>query len=244
MAKKVTHQQIRKSLQKDEFREFVNQVVVYTKNNIENLLISAVIVAVAVILVPLYFRNQAANEMRASNLLDRGTSIYMQPVDPDQALHGQGFKSIQEKYQKAQEAYAEVGNAYHSTKAARLSRLGEADSWFYLKAYDKALPVFQEELAKNAKDFFAPTIAERIGVCQENMQKWQEALATYQGLLQAHPDYFNARAVRMAMARCEHHLGKDAEAKKTLSEELAKDPGSYWSEAARQLLALYTQPVK
>lgn len=240
MAKQVTHQQIRKTLKHDEFRELIGKALVYAKHNLENILISAVILAVIAILVPLYFRNQAANETRASNLLDRGTSIYMQTVEPETAAGGQVFKSVQDKFQKAREAYAEVSGTYHNTKAARLARLGEADSWFYLKDDDQALAILREDLAKHPGDFFAPTIRERIGVCLEDQKKWQDALNTYQDLLLQNPDYFNARSVRLGVARCEQHLGKTAEAQKLLEEEIAKEPGGYWSEAARRQLALYS----
>ncbi len=236
MAKKrYTHQQIRKSLKKDELRDMLTRAVDFAKGNTENLLIAAIIVGVLAVLLPMYFRHQADNEVRAASLLEQAIYYNLQPVQtesPD-ALRP-SFKTLAEKYQKCREAYAEVANTYPNTRAARLGRLGEANSLFFLGKYTEAQGVYQAELDKLPKDFLAPTLRERIGACQENLQKWPEALATYQALLAEDPGYFNRRSVRLAEARCLFHLGKTAEARKLLDAEEQQGAGDFWSEAARE----------
>ncbi|NTV52668.1 MAG: hypothetical protein HGA76_06630, partial [Candidatus Firestonebacteria bacterium] len=142
--KHIKHKQILKTLKRDELREGVDRAVAFAKHNTENLLISVIILVVLIILVPMYFKHQAENEMRASNMLDRAISISAQPVQGENGL-GQGFKTLDEKYHKTLEAYQEVSTTYRNTKVAVLARLGEADCWFYLKDYAKAAAICREE---------------------------------------------------------------------------------------------------
>jgi tetratricopeptide (TPR) repeat protein len=235
-----THQQIKKNLKRDELREAIDKLVHFTKGNTENLLIAGILVAVMIILVPLYFRHQAGNELRAANLLDRAMMIYLQPVKDAASTAAGTFKTAAEKYKKAQEAFAEVTGAYPRTKAARWAKLGEANAWFYLKAPEKALAIFQEELAKAPKDVIAPSIQERIAACYVNLQKWAEAQATYEKLLAEFPEYANRRAVRLELARVLRSQNKMEESRKILEEEKNIEPGSYWSEQARRQLAFAT----
>jgi predicted negative regulator of RcsB-dependent stress response len=240
MAKKrYTHQQIRKTIKRDELRDGLDKLVHYAKTNTENLLIAVIIGVVIVVLIPLYFRHQAGNELRAANLLDRGLSYDMQPVDAQGAVLGRGFKSLEEKYQKTRDAFAEVTSTYRGTQAARLAGMGQANSQFWAKQYDKALAAYQSLLAEHKQDFWTPTLQERVGACQENLKQWQDALNTYQALLVQTPDYFNHRAVRVAEARCLFHLGKTKEARELLQAEMKIEPGSYWAEQARQQSTLF-----
>lgn len=245
MAKKrYTHQQIRKSLKRDELREGLDRIVHYAKTNTENLLISAIIVVVILVLVPLYFRHQATNEMRSASLLDRALSYSMQPVSDPAADFGGGFKSAGEKYKKTQEAYAEVSNTYRGTRAGRLAGMGAANALYYQKQYQQALTAFQEQLDQHKNDFWTPTIRERIAACQENLGKWQDALAAYEAVLAQAPDYFGRRYVRLGIARCQARLGKLEEARRLLKAEQETEAGGYWSEQARQQLALLEQNQK
>jgi tetratricopeptide (TPR) repeat protein len=234
----IKHKQILKTLKRDELREFIDRIMAFSKSNTENLLISVIIVVVLAILVPMYFKHRAENEMRASNLLDRAISVSMQPVQGEASGFAQGFKNYEEKYRKTLEAYQEVSTTYHGTRVAILAKLGEAQCWFYLKDYAKAMGVYTEALGKHADDFYTPGILDHMGACLENQQKWGEALKSYQDLLQRFPAYYGRRAVRLAEARCQASLGKLDEARRILAEEAAVDPGSAASEAARQQLAL------
>ncbi len=243
MAKKrYTHRQIRHSLKTNELQDFLQKGLAAAKNNTENLLISAIILGVLVIMVPMYFRHQAGNEMRASNLLDRAISISLQPLNPTGAsFKGEGFQTLKEKYQKTREAFAEVSATYRNTRAARLARMGEANALFYLQEYESALALYRELLPKHSQDMFGPTIQERIGVCLENLQRWREAKETYAGLLSQSPDYFNRRAVNLGTARCQFHLGDAEAARNILQKESETEPGSPWAETARRLLAYEVQ---
>jgi tetratricopeptide (TPR) repeat protein len=245
MAKKLyTHQQIRKTLKQDDLRVGLDRLWHYARTNTENLIIAGIIVGGIAVLVPLYLRHQATNEMRATSLLDRAWSYISQRVDLNAAMVGQGFKSYEEKYQKVQQAFAEIGSTYRGTRAAKLAADGEAVAWFSLREYDKALAAFQALLAQHPKDFWTAGLLARIGACQEGLAKWQEALATYQTLAQDWPDYFDLRSVRLGTARCLAHLGKLEEARKLLAAEAAADPGSDVSQEAGRLLALYAGGVK
>lgn len=245
MAKKLyTHRQIRKSLKQDDLKIGLEQLWHYAKTNTENLLITVIIVGVIVVLVPLYFRHQSTNELRATSLLDRAMTYASQPVDLNSALVGQGFKSYEEKYQKLQQAFTEVVSTYRGTRAAALAAEGEANAWFYQRQYEKALAAYQTLLDQHRKDFWTPTLQERVGACQESLGKWQAASAIYTALLQTSPDYFNRRAVRVALARCQFHLGQVEAARKALQTEAADVPGSPWAQQARQLLALYGGETK
>ncbi len=237
--KHIKHKQILRELKRDDLREVVEKIVGFAKTNTENLLISVIILVVLIILIPMYFKHQAENELRASNMLDRAISVSMQPVQGDNLfMMGQAFKTPEEKFRKTLEAYQEVSTTYRNTKVAILARMGEANSWFYLKEYDKAVAIYQEELVKHANDYYTPVLKARLGACQESQQKWNDAIQTYQGVLAQFPGYYERRAVRLSLARCLVKNQKLDDAKKILSEEQAVEPGSTWAEMARQQLAL------
>ncbi len=242
--KKYTHQQIRQSLTRDDLRAGLERLWQYARSNTENLIIAGIILGGIVVLVPLYLRHQATNEMRATSLLDRAWAYASQPVDLNSALVGQGFKSYEEKYQKVQQACAEIVSTYRGTRAAKLAAEGEAEAWFALRQYDKALSSYQALLAQHAKDFWTPVLQNRIGACQEGLNQWPAALGTYQALQQAWPDFFDLRAVRLGTARCLAHLGKLDEARKLLTAEAAVEPESDEAQEAGRLLALYAGGAK
>jgi tetratricopeptide (TPR) repeat protein len=235
----IKHKQILRTLKRDELREGIDRAVAFAKANTENLLISVIILVVLIILVPMYFKHQAENEMRASNLLDRAISISLQPVVGAGAQPGQGFKTLDEKYHKTLEAFNEVSTTYRNTKVAILARLGEADGWFYLKDYAKAEAICREELAgKHAQDYWAPQLQARLAACQENQLKWGDAARTYGGIISASPAYYDLQDVRLGLARCESKLGQPEAAKKVLEQVQAADPTGFWAETARQQLVL------
>jgi tetratricopeptide (TPR) repeat protein len=236
--KHIKHKQILRTLKRDELRDGLDRAVAFAKANTENLLISAIILVVLIILVPMYFKHQTENEMHAANLLDRAISLSQQPVQGSNAGAGQAFKSLDEKYHKTLEAYQEVSTTYRKTKAGILARLGEADCWFYLKDYAKVAAICQEELGTHAQDYYAPQLLARLAACQENGSKWEEAARMYQGILNRFPAYYDLQGVRLGLARCESKAGKIAEAKKILQQVQSLDASGFWAEAARQQLAL------
>ena len=223
----ISHKQIRRTIKKDELRELLDFVTHFAKTNTENLLISVIIIGVIIVLVPMYFRHQAENEMRSANILDRALSYSMQPVNPAGAMVGQNFKNLEEKYKKCLEAYGEITGTYRNTHAANVARLGEAQALFNLKEYAKAEGIFQEELEKHAQDYLTPELKVSVAACLENLEKWQEALVHYQEVLNEYPKCYDRRGVRLAVARCLLQLGKTDEAKKLLKEEQALEPGSF-----------------
>lgn len=241
MAKKrYSHKQIRKSLKQDELRNFLNRTIRFFRTNTENLMISAIIIGVIAILIPLYFRHQAGNEKRAQNLLNRAISYYNHPLAGGERASGREyFRSREEKYKKSQQAFTEIATTYRNTRAAGLASLGEANSWFYLKEYEKAMLIYQEQLQKKGEEDIGFTIPERLAACQENLEQWPEALATYQAILAEQPDYFNRRAVNISIARCYWNLDRKAEARELLAKEQSEEPGSYWSEIARRQMVVY-----
>jgi predicted negative regulator of RcsB-dependent stress response len=240
MAKKYySHQQIRKSIKRDELRDFTNRAFHFARTNTENLLISAVIVAVVAILVPLYFNHLESNEHRASSLLNNAINYYIQPLAGQHAAVGsEAFRSLDEKYKKTQQAYSEVATTYKNTKSAQIARLGEANALFFQKKYNDALAIYQQELPQHVKDTLGSSIQFRMGQCQESQAHWKEALGIYQEILRQDSQNYNRHAIRQAMARCYSGLGQKAEAEKLLNEEKAEKGGGYWAEAARQQLAM------
>lgn len=246
MAKKrYTHKQIRKSIKQNELLNALNRGLAFFRGNTENLLITGIIIAVIAILVPLYFNNKKENERRADTLLNRAIGYTIQPIAEGRTASPEGaFRTAEEKYQKAQKAFAEIVASYRNTRAADQARVNEANAWFYLKEYEKALPLFQDALTRTNQALARATIQGRIGACQENLAQWQAARDTYQGLLSGEAEYFNARAVRLALARCHFQLGEKAEAEKMLLAERDREPGSYWSEIARQQLVIHAGTLK
>jgi len=246
MAKKrYTHKQIRKSIKHDELRDLLGRLYDFVRKNTENILITVIIFVVILILIPLYFNNRRQNEQRAYSLLNRAISYSMQPVaeglvDPSSGA----FRTLDEKYKKVQQLFAEVSATYRNTHAALLAKVGEANASFYLKEYKEAIALYREAKLKQTDLHMKSTFDERIGACLENLGKWQEALNAYQSILKENPNYFNQRAVRISMARCLMNLGQSAQAKDILKAEQEKEPGSYWSEVARRRLLLQAQGQK
>lgn len=233
MAKKLyTHKQIRKSIKQDELRNALTKLIAAARQNTENLLIAAIIVIVIAVLIPLYFHNQSENGKRAVELLNRSLAWSLQPLG---ASGGEYFRTAAEKYQKIQQGCAEVSTSYRNTPAAQQARWLEANSWFYLGEYAKARDIYQTEAAKAKDPLLRGTLLERLGASQENLKEWGPAGQTYESLLAEYPDYFNRRAVRLALARCQRQLGQAEAADKILQAEAAEEPGSYWAEMARQM---------
>lgn len=233
MAKKLyTHKQIRKSIKQDELRNALTRLITSARQNTENLLIVGIIVVVIAILIPLYFHNQRENGKRAVELLNRAVGWSLQPLG---AAGGESFRTAAEKYQKAQQGFAEVTASYRNASAAQQARRLEANSWFYLGEYAKAREIYQTEAAKAKEPTLRGSLLERLGACQENLKEWDAARQTYETLLAELPGYFNRRAVRLAIARCQRQLGQAEEADKILQAEEAAEPGSYWAEVARQM---------
>ena len=104
MAKKrYSHKQIRKSIKQDELRNALTRIVAFGKKNTENILISAIIFIVILVLIPLYFNNREKNEERATGLLNRAMNYSRQPVAGKFADPSSGtFRTREEKYGKTQ----------------------------------------------------------------------------------------------------------------------------------------------
>ncbi|MCD4812364.1 tetratricopeptide repeat protein [bacterium] len=240
MAKKrYSHKQIRKSIKKDELRDLIDKSAVYVRSHTENILIAAILLIVVIVLVPLYFNNRQENERRAGSLLNRAVGYTLQPIadgmgDPNREV----FRTLEEKYTKVRQTFTEISATYKNTRAARVAMLGEADATYYLKDYEKARDIYQAVLLQT-KDFATQgTLKEKIAACYENLGKWEDALGIYQELVDGEPVYFNQRSVKMGMARCYSGLGRKAKAQEIYFSEKENDPGSYWSEVARQKLSM------
>jgi tetratricopeptide (TPR) repeat protein len=236
MAKKrYSHKQIRKSIKQDELRNALTRIIEFSKKNTENILISAIIFIVILVLIPLYFNNRAKNEERAGGLLNRAMNYSMQPIAGAYADPNSGaFRTLDEKYKKVQSSFNEITGTYRNTRAAQIAKVGEANASFYLKEYDKAIGLYQDAKLKQSDVQLKLTLDERIAASQSNLQKWQAALDVYQFILSEAPDYFNKRSVRLQMARCYTNLNQNEKAKAILEVEKNEDPGSYWSEIARR----------
>lgn len=240
MAKqKYTHQQIRKTLKQDDLKVGLERLWHYARTNTENLIIAVILLGGILILVPLYFRHQATNEMRAASLLDRAWGYAAQPVDLEAALSGRGFKSYEEKYQKVQQACAEIIATYRGTRSAKLAAQSEAQAFFALRQYDKALAAYQALLAQHPKDHLTASLQARIGASQEGLGQWAAALDIYRALQQAWPDAPEFRSARLGEARCLARLGKMDEARALLTEEAALLTESSTAQEAHRLLTLY-----
>jgi tetratricopeptide (TPR) repeat protein len=246
MAKKrYTHKQIRKSIKQDELRDLLTRVFTLSKKNTENILISVIVLAVIVILIPLYFNNREKNEQRANNMLNRAINYSLKPVAEGKvSSEGGEFRTLTEKYKQVQQSFAEISGTYRNTRAANLAKVGEANASFYLKEYAKAMFLYQEAKPKQPDSQLRFTLDERIAACHESLGQWQAALDTYQKILRENPEYFNQRAVRLHMARCYENTGQNDKVNEILRTEEAADPGSYWSEAARQKLNLRLKEQK
>ncbi|MBN1594285.1 tetratricopeptide repeat protein [candidate division FCPU426 bacterium] len=226
-------------MKKDELRDVLNRVVDFSKKNTENIVITAIIAVVVLVLIPLYFSNREQNERRAGTMLTRAISYSMQPVAEGKTDPASGqFRTVEEKYRQAQQTFAEISGTYRNTRMAQIAKVGEANASFYLKEYEKALGLYQEAKLKKADAQMQLTLDERIGACYENMGKWQEALTTYQAILDGHPAYFNRRAVQYHMALCYEQLGQGDQARALLEAVQTEDPDSYWAEIARRHLLI------
>lgn len=238
MAKKLyTHQQIRKSLKRDELRDLTEKTIHFAKTHTENILISLGVLAVIAFLVPLYFNHLETSERRAAGMYNTAVSHYLQPLAGQSAAVGaELFRTREEKYKKTQQSFAEVAGTYKNTQAGKMARLGQANSLFFQQKYDEAQALYRQELP-NHEGAMGVTIRMRIAQCMESSGKFKEAMDEYQQMLQQDPENFSRQAGRLGLARCQIKLGQNAEAEKILKEIAAADPGSYWSETARRQMA-------
>lgn len=238
--KKYSHKQIVKDIKKDELRDLIGRTVDFTKSHTENILISIIIIGVIIVLIPLYFKHKADNEMRAATMYNQVVSMAMQPV----STGGQGqFKTVEEKYKQVGQQYSDIVANYRNTKTGMLARIGEANAAYYAQDYAKAASLFQELTEMKADLPLTVSLKERLGNCYEQQGKWQEALTVYKGIVDNHSGYYGMASVKLSMANCYKGLNKPEEAKAIL-EKQASNENDYWAGTAKRRLALMEQDMK
>jgi tetratricopeptide (TPR) repeat protein len=237
MKNKLSHARIRQSIKQNDFQELIQRLTVFAKKHSENLLMIGIGVVIVSILIPLYFKQQRGNEMRAMSLYNRANSINDQGISSDPERIAQGdFRSLEEKYRKVEEAYAEIIDNYRSSRVAGLAKLGKANALFYRKKYPEAMELYQTLLGSAKEPLMQISIRNRIAACLESLGNWEAALSSYQKILTDHPGAFNHAELQLATARCQLRLGQLAGAK-AIWANLAKDKNSgFWGEIARQAL--------
>lgn len=238
MAKKrYSHKQIKQDLKKDELRSLIDKTVGFTKNHTENILITVIIVTVIIVLIPLYFKHQADNEMRAVTMYNQALSFDMQPIRQNQTDQ---FKTSEEKSKQLEQQYTDIVTNYERTNIARIARMGAANAAFYANDFEKAISLFQTILSTGKDLPMKGSIEERLGNCYEQQKKWDQALNQYTQLLKNYPDYFNRSAVEIRIAKCHQALNQNQEAR-TILKEQAENSNTYWSTVAKRQLSLMEQ---
>jgi TolA-binding protein len=202
------------------------------------------IVALLVVAALGYWGWKTRTETRAQLLLSDAIAIVQAPVE--EAKTGAkprpgSYPTIRARAEASLAKFAEVYNAYPSTKAGIAARYYAASALAMLGRPDEAAARYQEVVDRAGTDDFYGRMA-RLGVIQANAQakQYDRAISEAQALVNTTDESMPRDALLMELGRVQAAAGKKTEAKQTLDRVIKEFPESAYIEEARQLLATVT----
>jgi predicted negative regulator of RcsB-dependent stress response len=130
-------------------------------------------------------------------------------------------------------AYLKVASSFDGTRAAEKAMLLAAGALFSENRYADAQAQFSKFLSQYGDSALAPTAALGVAACLESLDKLEEALKAYQGVITRYPE--QAGKARLAAARLYETKNQPAEALKLYDSLIQTTAPSAWAGAAREL---------
>jgi predicted negative regulator of RcsB-dependent stress response len=191
-----------------------------------------------------YWGWKTRTETRAQLLLSDAIAIVQAPVEetkPGAKPRPGSYPTIPARAEASVAKFAEVYNAYPSTKAGIAARYYAAAALAMLGRPEEAAARYQEVVDRAGTDEFYGRMA-RLGVIQANAQakQYDRAISEAQALVNTTDESMPRDALLMELGRVQAAAGKKTEAKQTLDRVIKEFPESAYIEEARQLLATGT----
>jgi predicted negative regulator of RcsB-dependent stress response len=130
-------------------------------------------------------------------------------------------------------AYLKMASGFGGTRAAEKAMLLAAGALFSENRYADAQTQFEKFLSEYNDSALAPAAALGVAACLESLDKLEEALKAYQGVITRYPE--QAGKARLAAARLYEAKNQPAEALKLYDALIQPPATSVWAGEAREL---------
>jgi len=236
MEKKIKHKEVKKILKTNEFEEMIFRLRESFNKQKDNFIITGIIVIVLIAGITFYLNNKKSIEEKAEKIITRANFLLTRPVVDSKEANMYGmFKSKEEKYEKAIDAYQEIIQTYKGAKALPNAYLGVANAYFNIEKYKEALEYYNTFIEKFPKnELISEALFGRSFVFYE-MGQFKEALADLKIIMEKYPQTLNIKDVKIKAAQCYLKLNDTASAK-TILQSFQQTDGIYWYGIAKNIL--------
>jgi len=232
---KIKHSQARKLIKRNEMQELLNSIMDYYKKNTENAIITAVVVVLVLVAVPLVMNGRKQSAEKAAALLSQASRYMNSPVvDMENATLYGFFRTETEKSDKVIATYNEIMQKYRGTTAAKLSYIGLADAYYAKGSYKEALDYYKSFADKFKGNAFYAEACSGAGYASFGLGDYKGAASWFEKALSVNPSDNDAL---LRLSESYIMMNDKAKAKENL-EKVAKnsEEGSYWAVAASEKL--------
>jgi TolA-binding protein len=164
------------------------------------------------------------------------------PADPDSANASESFATERARNQAALTKFKLAADSYPSTDAGILARYLEASTRMSLGFPEQAAEAFQQAIDAAGPNSLYGRMA-RLGLAEAQAQtgKYDQAIATFKGLVDAPDSPMPKDAILMQLGRVYRDAGQTAEARQTFDRIVKEFPDSqFTADAQHEIDALAT----
>jgi predicted negative regulator of RcsB-dependent stress response len=184
--------EMKRAVKRDVVAETGQKALHTVKNNLEAVIVVAVVLVLAMVIVPYWWHSRIERQGKASMVLAEAQRML---------AAGDDGPAGAEKYTQALSRFNEVVQGYGGTGAAAIAQLGAATCNLRAKKIADAETGFKGFLAKHAKHEMAPQAAAGLGYCLESAGKPKEAAAAFLKAANDYPQAFNLATLYLDAAR-------------------------------------------
>jgi TolA-binding protein len=213
------------------------QIVTEHRNSVTAAVIVIVVAAVAGLGYMLW---KNGVDTRAHTLLAAAMSVEDTPVgpaDPNAPQRGGArFATVQEKELATIDKYKTVADQYPSTDAGIFARYHQGTALVALNRTADAAAVFQQVIDRDSKGIYGEMAQFGLAEAQARAGQFDQAIATYKGLVEAKDSSLPLDGVLMQLGRTYLYAGKNMDAQQTFNRVVQEFPQSQFGQEARQQL--------
>jgi len=129
----------------------------------------------------------------------------------------------------------ELANVYVDTPSAAIAQLAIASGYFADGNYEQAQQNYARFLQTYPEHTMAPSAKYGLAMCLEATGYADAALDAFEQIAKEYPDHFLSALAQLGKGRCLHQLGRLEDARVTLENFIAENPGSPWTQDAESL---------
>lgn len=214
----------KQQIKKDELNEFVLRAIEWVKSNQTLFLsVAGTILGVCILAGFFFVRFHTIN----ASALDRLS------IAQGQLFQGQVDKGIG--------MLNEVIERYGSSSIAHKARLLKADYLFNQQKYSEAEEILKPVANGGKPEELVPIALLDLGTAQENLQKFDDAITSYNKFLEKYPSHFFASKTYESLARVYEIKRSVPDAVSTYERIVSLYPGSGWATKAQERLQMLSQ---